>query len=87
MEHVLSIIRERSPGLQYLPCERVSLDFDRFNEYQDSHEHRAERPFERPPVERGKKLVRELGARVPTILRYFLDGSPRLWDICCFRCG
>jgi hypothetical protein len=82
MSRILSVIKEA--GFEHiLPCERVSLDYDRFLEYQDSNEHQAEEPFERPPLKAiGNKLaVSEVPCGTPSILRYFLDGSRRTYKV------
>ncbi len=76
---ILSLIRQG--GFRCLPCERVNLDVERFNEYKDSDEHPADIPFERPQLEASRKKVHETNRAVPTILRYFLDGSRRTYKI------
>jgi hypothetical protein len=76
---ILSIVKEG--GFRCLPCERVNLDIERFTEYRDSDEHPAEVPFERPELSSSKKKVDESDRRIPTILRYFLDGSRRTYKI------
>jgi len=81
MEHILEIIQSESQGIKYLPCERLNLDYEQFSEYQDSDEHPAECPFERPRLPRAKKRICEVNRQVPTILWYFLDGSRRTYKI------
>jgi hypothetical protein len=80
MYKVLSIIREQS-SLDCLPCDRVSLDYGQFTEYQDSDEHPAERPFEHPALKASRKRIDEIPLCVPSILMYFLDGSRRTYKI------
>ncbi len=79
MNRVLSIMKDE--GFQCLPCVPLNLDVERFQEYRDSDEHPAETPFERPPLITARKRVEELGDSIPTILRYFLDGSRRTYKI------
>jgi hypothetical protein len=59
----------------------VNLEYGQFSEYQDSDEHPAERPFERPPLKTTRKRIDEIPSGVPSILRYFLDGSRRTYKI------
>ena len=68
-------------SLECLPCDRVNLDFGNFGDYQDAGEHPAERPFEHPTVPTGKRAIAEVPAGVPSILRFFLDGSRRTYKI------
>lgn len=81
--HILSAIRKtlRRSGFDCLPCVSLNLDVERFVEYQDSDEHPAEIPFERPALKSGKTRVKEFGTSVPSIVRYFLDGSRRTYKV------
>lgn len=79
MKRILSIIKHE--GLQCLPCERINLDIEHFIEYQDSDEHPADIQFERPPLATNRKKINKIDQYVPTILRYFLDGSRRTYKI------
>ena len=82
MSGLLSVIKQA--GFErILPCERVSLDYDRFFEYQDSNEHQAEEPFERPPLDTvsNKRSVPRMRSGIPSILQYFLDGSRRTYKV------
>lgn len=80
MGGILSVIRQA--GFDHiLPCERVNLDYDRFTEYQDSNEHTAEEPFERPALDENKRQVAEAQKTIPSIFRYFLDGSRRTYKV------
>lgn len=79
MTRILSILNKE--GIRCLPCERLSLDADRFSEYKDSDEHPAEEPFERPTLHSGRKRVIEIDKRLKTILKYFLDGSRRTYKV------
>ncbi len=76
---ILSIIQQE--GFRCLPCDRINLDVERFAEYRDSDEHPAEVPFERPQLATSKKRIDENDRRIPTILRFFLDGSRRTYKI------
>lgn len=67
-------------GFECLPCERINLDIERFREYRDSYEHPAETLFEFPALKIGKKRV-EVHSKVPSILRFFLDGSRRTYKV------
>ena len=80
MGKILSVIRAKS-SLECLPCDRVNLDYGNFGDYQDAGEHPAERPFEHPTVPTGKRSIAEVPAGVPSILRFFLDGSRRTYKI------
>ena len=81
MPGILAIINESgSEHFKCLPCDRVNLDFGQFAEYQDSDEHPAEEPFERPRLQAAKKRVRDL-PDVPSILRFFVDGSRRTYKV------
>lgn len=78
MNGVISILKKEmdSDGFRILPCEMINLDFQRFTEYIDSDDHRAEKVFERPTLQIQQKIVPAIN-RQDTILRYFLDGSRR----------
>ena len=76
---ILSIIKQE--GFNCLPCERLNLDIERFAEYRDSDEHPADVPFERPQLATSNKKIDESDRRIPTILRYFLDGSRKTYKI------
>jgi hypothetical protein len=77
--HVLGVLKHE--GLDCLPCDRVNLDYERFAEYCDAEEHPADTPFENPPLETAKKKLSPAPAQVPSILRYFLDGSRRTYKV------
>ena len=76
---VISIIKEKAEGFACLPCERINLDIERFSEYRDSDEHPAETPFETPILNTKKRKVIE--REIPSILRYFLDGSRKTYKV------
>jgi hypothetical protein len=59
----------------------VSLDYDRHREYLDSDEHRAEDLFENPPPSATAIPTTPINPSVPSILRYFLDGSRRTYKM------
>lgn len=80
-KRILAIIKQEAKGFECLPCERINLDIERFSEYRDSDEHPAESPFEFPPLKTGKKEVIEILSGVPSILRFFLDGSRRTYKV------
>jgi hypothetical protein len=77
--HVLGVLKDK--GLDCLPCDRVNLDYERFAEYRDAEEHPADTPFENPPLETAKKQLSPAPKQVPSILRYFLDGSRRTYKV------
>ncbi len=79
MKRILSIMEKE--GLQCLPCERISLDFERFVEYRDSDEHPVDTFFERPRLSTPKKKIHQPDEGIPTILHYFLDGSRKTYKI------
>lgn len=78
---ILSIIKDEAKGFLCLPCERLNLDADRFSEYRDSDDHPAEALFENPPLGAAQRPVPEVPPSVPSILRYFLDGSRRTYKV------
>ncbi len=79
MKRILNVVKES--GFTCLPSDQVNLDVDRLTEYQDSGEHPADLVFERPtPSDRRKKVVR-FGNDIPSIFRYFLDGSRRTYKV------
>jgi hypothetical protein len=80
MGKILSVIRAKS-SLECLPCDRVNLDYGNFGDYQDAGEHPAERPFEHPTGPAGERRIAEVPAGIPSILRFFLDGSRRTYKI------
>lgn len=80
-KRVLSIIKQEAKGFECLPCERINLDIERFSEYRDSYEHPAETSFESPALKAGTKRVIEARPEIPSILRYFLDGSRRTYKV------
>lgn len=83
MKAIVSVINEaiRKADAECLPCERVSLDYDRHREYLDSEEHRAEDLFENPLPRESSILTTTIDPSVPSILRYFLDGSRRTYKM------
>lgn len=80
MAKILSVIRANS-SLECLPCDRVNLDYGSFGDYQDAGQHPAERPFEHPTVPTGRRYIAEVPSSIPSILRFFLDGSRRTYKI------
>jgi hypothetical protein len=80
MGGLLRVIGENT-SLKCLPCDRVNLDYGQFAEYQDAEEHPAQEPFERPRLPASKKAIAEIPVTVPSILKYFLDGSRRTYKI------
>ena len=79
MNKILSILKEEN--FDILPGELLTLGYEHFNEYKDSDIHPAEEPFERPKLLKNKKKVDEVVNNLPTILRYFLDGSRKTYKI------
>jgi hypothetical protein len=83
MKPIVSVINEaiRAADAECLPCDRVNLDYHRHSEYVESHEHRAQDVFENPPP-RGATIPTFLvGASIPSIFRFFLDGSRRTYKM------
>jgi hypothetical protein len=80
---ILDVIREtgQSVGFECLSSEAYNLDFERYQETAEPLEHRVEDIFEYPKLENGKKRLKDIPIDVPTILRYFLDGSRRTYKI------
>jgi hypothetical protein len=82
VKSIVQVINEavRHADVRRLPCDRVNLDYER-HEYRDSDEHRATDLFESPSPTSGAIGVPEITANIPSILRYFLDGSGRTYRI------
>jgi hypothetical protein len=82
VKSIVQVINEavRQADVQCLPCDRVNLDYER-HEYRDSDEHRASDLFESPSPSSGAIRVPEITTSIPSILRYFLDGSRRTYQI------
>ena len=79
---ILAIIKKEVSGdLRLLSSERVNLDHRHFSEYTDSDQHPVETPFENPPIPTMKKKVDDADVGIPTILRYFLDGSRKTYKV------
>lgn len=72
MKRVISILRDNN--IECLPNERFTLDVEMFPENGEEHKFPKQVLFECPPLNGGKKEVREANV---TMLRYFLDGSQR----------
>ncbi len=83
MKGIVRVIDEaiRSAGAECLPCDRVNLDYDRHREYLESQEHRAEALFENPVPRASYIPTTTIDPSVPSILRYFLDGSRRTYKL------
>lgn len=80
MGRILPLITKA--GIKCLPCDRLSLDIERFMEYKDSDDHPAEMPFERnASAYRKCKVDAFEGKNISTILKYFLDGSRRTYKV------
>jgi hypothetical protein len=79
MSRILSILRD--VGFRCLPCARVTLDTQAFEEYRDSEAHPAETLFERSADGSIRKQVPDLAHSIPTILHYFMDGSRRTYRV------
>lgn len=84
VKSIVQVINEtiRQGDVECLPCDRVNLDYDRGRDYLDSEEHRANDLFEDPLPTNGRTLlIPDIGADIPSILRYFLDGSRRTYKM------
>ncbi len=83
MKAIVRVINEaiRKADAQCLPCDRVNLDYDRHREYLESDEHRAEGLFENPVPGTSSVSTSAIHPSVPSILRYFLDGSRRTYKM------
>jgi hypothetical protein len=83
MKPIVKVINEaiRSADAECLPCDRVNLDYDRHREYLDSDEHRAEDLFENPAPRASAIPTTSIDPSIPSILRYFLDGSRRTYKM------
>lgn len=83
MQRIITVINDsiKRPGVQCLPCERVNLDYDQHREYAESEEHRGTDLFEYPSPKYPTIHTRQIDNSIPSILRYFLDGSRRTYKI------
>lgn len=83
MKPIISVIENavNQSDVKCLPCDRINLDYHSFSEYVDSDEHRAEDLFEYPLPDIAQISVRETPKDIPSILRFFLDGSRRTYKI------
>lgn len=66
--------------LEIYQSERIALD-ERVSPYADSYEHAPQSSFENPRRTGAAFPVREPMASIPTILRYFMDGSRRVYRV------
>lgn len=87
MKTIISVINDviREGGAECLPCDKVNLDYERLSEYRDSDEHQAKDLFEYPAPTRKTISTLNIDAKIPSILRYFLDGSRRTYKIADLR--
>jgi hypothetical protein len=83
MKKIIDVINKAisQPGVKCLPCDRVNLDFIDHNEYLDSDEHKATELFEFPKKNEKRIIINKIDLSVPSILKYFLDGSRRTYKI------
>lgn len=83
MQRIITAINDaiKGTGASCLPCDRVNLDYDRNREYADSEEHKATDQFEYPNPKHSAIDVRDLDISIPSIFRYFLDGSRRTYKV------
>lgn len=83
MKTIIDIINDSvsQSDVKCLPCERINLDYQHFSEYLDSDEHKAGDLFEYP-MPSGKSIkIFDIDRNIPSILRYFLDGSRRTYKV------
>lgn len=83
MDRIIDIINDTigQDGIECLPCERINLDYERYSEYRDSSEHKASDLFEHPNPEVRKIILSGIQHDIPSIFKYFLDGSRRTYKI------
>jgi len=83
MQRIIEVINDtiKRPGVECLPCDRVNLDYDRHREYAESEEHQATDLFENPNPKHSTVDTPDIHGSVPSIIRYFLDGSRRTYKI------
>src|SRR5947209_516685 len=83
MKSIVQVINDtiKPAGAECLSSERVNLDYDRHREYLDSEEHRASDLFENPLVRSRTIRISAIDDSIPSILRYFLDGSRRTYKM------
>lgn len=82
MKRIIEVINDavKQEGVRCLPCERRNLDYERFSEYRDSDEHKATELFESPPP-KDKQILVNFEQNIPSIFKFFLDGSRRTYKI------
>lgn len=82
MKPIIAVINDaiKQDGVRCLPCEKRNLDYERFTEYRDSEEHKATDLFEYPPPIT-KKIHVKVYQNIPSIFKFFLDGSRRTYKI------
>jgi hypothetical protein len=80
---VLSVINDviRDSGARCLPSEMVNLDLERHHDSREGFEQQATDPFESPPPQKDRLPVEEAPRSVPSIFRYFMDGSRRTYKV------
>jgi len=77
MGKILSFLKDSRYNI--LECGRINLDFDRFTEDKESAEHKSERLFEYPTLQ--KKKIVPSSPYASSIFAFFLDGSRRTYKI------
>lgn len=76
---ILAILRDLK--LDCLSSEAFNLDYERFSEPRDAEEHVVDEPFESPKLATGVRHLSEVPSDIPSILRFFLDGSRRTYKV------
>ncbi len=83
MKSIVQVINDtiKPAGAECLPSDRVNLDYDRHREYLEGEENRASDLFESPLPPSRTIPISVIDHRIPSILRYFLDGSRRTYKM------
>jgi len=83
MNRIINAINDaiETKEVRCLPCDKINLDYQRHQEYLDSDEHKATEVFESPVPKTKSTDIKSIDSSVPSILRYFLDGSRRTYKI------
>lgn len=83
MKKVVTVIDDaiKSETVACLSCERINLDYERFQEYRDSEEHKTTSLFEYPRPKTRTIKIRQIDSTIPSIYQYFLDGSRRTYQV------
>jgi hypothetical protein len=83
MRRVIDVINEAIKGKDVIcrPCDRINLDYERYIRAEEENEHKALGVFENPAPEKDHISSASIPWDVPSILKYFLDGSRKTYKV------